>query len=373
MKKLLVLLMVLLSVCSAAFAESLEDVLKDCKLDRSRWKVVEWFKAEKFVRLYDSQTVTVTGPGQFDAVIMDYYYDGDCGKDSCKFCKNRHYHSEKWGFDTTKAIGILRSFDTRDLDGNVVDSYNYPAKMQIASSLKRNSTEAKTMQKIKEPLKNNKDFAAVSKGSTSDTAKKSEQRPKIKGLVPMPMAIGAIDGEWTYMGRYISQRGFQTFNEFENQLVSYTGSAEVEGLYDVYYHHEHYGNGEGRGCLAFKMGGGDGPRWQPEYACVLKIIPLNRNGMRVDESGTKFGTMLLSMGGYSRPGRYSLIVQRVRIFDNVTHQLLVENSDYKNLNGEYQSYEEAKNFRVGPNSPFSKAMEMSNCPLQPYDISLGYG
>ena len=32
MKKLLVLLMVLLSICSSVFAESFEDVLKDCKL-----------------------------------------------------------------------------------------------------------------------------------------------------------------------------------------------------------------------------------------------------------------------------------------------------------------------------------------------------
>jgi hypothetical protein len=371
MKKLLVLLMVLLSVCSAAFAESLEDVLKDCKLDRNRWKVVEWFKAEKFVRLYDSQTVTVTGPGQFDAVIMDYYYDGDCGKDSCNLRKNRHYHSEKWGFDTTKATGTLRSFDTRDIDGNVVDSYDYSAKMQISSPVKRKSIEDRTMQKIKEPLKSNKDFAAIPKTNTPDATKKTEQRLKIKGLVPMPMAIGASDGEWTYLGRYISQRSFQTFNEFENQLVFYNGSAEADGLYDVYYHHEHYGNGEGRGCLAFNTG--DGYRFQSEYGCVLKIVILNRNGMRVDESGIKYGTMLLSMGGYSRPGKYSLIVQRVRIFDNVTHQLLAESSDYKKLNGEQRSYEEAKNFRVGPNSPFSKAMEMSNCPLQPYDINLGYG
>ena len=71
MKKLLVLLMVLLSICSSVFAESFEDVLKDCKLDRSRWKVVEWFKAEQFVRFYDSQAVAITGPGQFDLVLYD--------------------------------------------------------------------------------------------------------------------------------------------------------------------------------------------------------------------------------------------------------------------------------------------------------------
>ena len=39
MKKLMVLVMLMLSICTSAFAETMEDVLKDCKLDRNRWKV----------------------------------------------------------------------------------------------------------------------------------------------------------------------------------------------------------------------------------------------------------------------------------------------------------------------------------------------
>ena len=42
----IMLVMLSLTVCTSAFAESMDDVLKDCKLDRNRWKVVEWFKAE---------------------------------------------------------------------------------------------------------------------------------------------------------------------------------------------------------------------------------------------------------------------------------------------------------------------------------------
>ena len=52
MKKLMLLVMLLLTVCSSAFAESIDDVLKDCKLDRNHWKVVEWSKADHFVRFY---------------------------------------------------------------------------------------------------------------------------------------------------------------------------------------------------------------------------------------------------------------------------------------------------------------------------------
>lgn len=62
MKKLLLLVLLLLSVCSSTFAESIDDVLKDCKLDQNRWKRVEWFKSEQFVRFYDSASLAVTGP-----------------------------------------------------------------------------------------------------------------------------------------------------------------------------------------------------------------------------------------------------------------------------------------------------------------------
>ena len=78
MKKLMLLVMLLLTVCSSAFAESIDDVLKDCKLDRNHWKVVEWSKADHFVRFYDSDSVSVTGPGQFEVIINDYYYGSTC-------------------------------------------------------------------------------------------------------------------------------------------------------------------------------------------------------------------------------------------------------------------------------------------------------
>ena len=354
MKKVLVLLMVLLSVCSTAFAEGLEDVLKDCKLDRSRWKVVEWFKAEKFVRLYDSQAVAVISPGQFDVVIYDYYYGNVCEKSNCQQQGKRHYHSAKWGFNTSSSTGTLRSFETRDIDGNVVDSYNYPAKMQIASPLKRNSTEAKTMQKIKEPLKNNKDFAAPPKPDPTPVTSNPIPAPTRTGLAPLPMAIGAVDGEWTYMGRFIQQNSYPTIFEWETRMRPYTGTTESSGLFDVYYNHRHGASSEGQGC------GDEGYGFF--YGCVIKIVPLNSNGLPYNQSGVQYGTHLLSINGGCK-GTFGAGLQRLRTFDSVTHQQLINVTSRENpsLMGRFSdsAYEM---WKVREKSPFYLAMKMSNCP-----------
>ena len=204
MKKLMLVVMLLLTVSSSAFAESIDDVLKDCKLDRSCWKIIEWFKAEKFVRFYDSTSVNVTGPGQFDVIINDYYYGSTCRKKSCAQLGSKHYHIEKWGFNTAKSAGTLRSFSLKDANQETVDAYDYPANMQIVTELNKKSIEAKTMLKIKDSLKNNKEFTKEVKPTPQ------EIQPKITGLIPMPMPIGASDGEWTYLGRFIPPSNYST-------------------------------------------------------------------------------------------------------------------------------------------------------------------
>ena len=46
------------------------------------------------------------------------------------------------------------------MDESVVDSYDYPANLQIPTEIKRSSIEGKTMLKAQESVKNNKEFAA---------------------------------------------------------------------------------------------------------------------------------------------------------------------------------------------------------------------
>lgn len=164
MKKLILLVTLLLTVCSSVFAESMEDVLKDCKLDRSRWKIVEWSEADNFVRFYDPGSVSVTGPGQFDVTINDYYYGATCRKNSCSQLGSKHYHIETWGFNTTKSTGTLRSFSLEDANQDTVDAYDYPLSMQIKTKINKKSIEAKTILKIKDSLKSDEEFNKEDRG-----------------------------------------------------------------------------------------------------------------------------------------------------------------------------------------------------------------
>ena len=364
MKKLMLLVTLLLTICSSAFAESIDDVLKDCKLDRNRWKVVEWSKADHFVRFYDSESVTVTDPGQFEVIINDYYYGSTCRKDNCAQLGSKHYHIEKWGFNTAKATGTLRSFSLKDANQETVDAYEYPTSMQIATDINKKSIEAKTMLKIKDSLKNDKEFTKEIKPAPE------EIQPKINGLVPLPIPVGAYDGEWSYLGRFIPSGNYSTLLEWETRMMPYTGSAESDNLYDVYYYHSHYGKGDGQGCLRVEVGNGQTDHFG--FSCVLKFIPLDRNGRPKNISGASHAIHLFSMRGAAK-GAFSAGITRVRTFDSVTHQPLIDITNTSrdqdsNINGRfYDTNYSVLNIRN--NSPFYKAMHMtSDCPIGTWDV-----
>ena len=359
------LVMLLLTVCSSAFAESIDDVLKDCKLDRNRWKVVEWCKVDNYVRFYDSKSVSVTGPGQFETIIYDYFYNGTCNSDSCKQRGNKHYHSEKVGFNATKSTSTLRSFATKDANENTIDSFEYPAKMQIAAEFNKKSIEAKTMLKIKDSLKNDKEFTKEVKPKQEPAPQNTAPLPKISGLVPMPMAIGAYDGEWRYLGRFIGPSNFNSLAEWETRMKRYTANVESNNLYDVYYYHSHYGNGDGEGCY---MVDSVNP-WHYGFACVIKCVALDHNARPYKLSGINTGIFLISMRGASK-GVFSAWITRARIFDSVTHQVLVDDTREQNakLNGNFRDYE-YNVMQYKENSPFYIAMYMTtSCPLKPNPI-----
>ncbi len=343
MKRLMVLVLLLLTVCSSAFAESIDDVLKNCKLDRSRWKVVEWFKAENFVRLYDSASVSVTGPGQFDVIIYDYFYDNTCNSDSCKQKGNKHYHSETRGFNTTESTSTLRSFATRDADENPVDSFDYPAKMQIASEFNKKSIEAKTMLKIKNTLKNDKSFTAV-------VPKK--EKPKTEDnygrFAPLPQPIGSRDGEWVYLGRFNGPYA-KTYLERILKMKPFYGTTAQDGVFDVYYNHTH-DKCDYQDC------------WY-SYGCILKFVPLDMNGKRIHRRG--FYTDLVDIGGGTK-GAFAGAVENVRRYDTETH-ILVETfvkEGYKDseLNPITSYGYKGSQFTNANDCPFWHAFRNSKCP-----------
>ena len=334
--------MVLLSICSTTLAESVDDVLKDCKLDRNRWKVLEWFKADKFVRFYDSTSVTVTGPGQFDAVICDYFYDNTCRESNCVQRGSKHYHKEKWGFNSTNSTGTLRAFALEDAK-DTLDAYEYPTSMQIETELKRKSVEEKTMLKIKDTLKSDKSFAA-------EVPKQNKPKPKDNygKFAPLPQPIGSTDGEWTYLGRFTGPTNL-TYLENILKMTPFNGTTAQAGVLDVYYHHTH------DRCHYYDTAFG--------YFCILKFVPLDMNGNRLQSRGVY--TELVDIGGGTK-GAFVGTVKSVRRYDTGTHQLVetYERDGYKDslLNPVTSYGYKGAQFSGSGDNPFWRAYKDSKCP-----------
>lgn len=185
-------------------------------------------------------------------------------------------------------------------------------------------------------------------------------------LAPLPQPIGSVDGEWIYLGRFLQYQPSPTVLEWETRLVPYTKSGEIDNLFDVYFYHEHSGKDDGQGCKFMRLPSGG--ILKSYYACVLKVVPLDRSGQRIQKPGEQFATRLLSMSGRSK-GAFAVRINRLRMFDSATHNLISESTDSQQLNGSYN--EVMADLKVKGESPYYKAMEMSGCQVLPYDGSMG--
>ena len=376
MKKLMMLAMLLLTVCSSACAESLDEVLKDCKLDRNRWQVVEWFKDEQAVRLFDSTSIQTVAPNQYEVTIYIYFYGNDCGAVNCNYRKIKHYHSEKCKFDTKASTVALMSLGTVDDNLNVVESLALSSNLQIPVAMKRNSLYDKTMQKTKAFVKDDKKFEAVETKENVVTIKKNTT-----GFAPLPQPIGTKEGEWTYLGRFV---GSSNLSYVENILLmeSYESNSSCDGVFDVYYFHKH-GEGsidEGSWCHVDRN---HGNAFYYGYSCILKFVPLDKNGNRIQSKGIY--TDIVSVTGGSK-GDYGYSVKQVRRFDTSTHELVTtkivkynpstHRSDIEETIGNnttsrrpnpLQGYLLSSDFyrkygKRTESNPYWRAAENSNCP-----------
>lgn len=268
MKKITLLVMLLLSFCITGFAESIDDVLKDCKLDRNRWKVAAWVKSEKMVRFYDSESVAVTGPNQFDMIIYDYFYGTDCGVEYCKHRRQKHYHSEKWGCDVKASTKTLKYFAELDANQNVVTSFEYPASLQIPLSVKNKSADEKTMLAVKELVKDEKRF------STTVFAEDIANSGSFVRGVPLTIEDLCIGG--VYYG--------QPFSEVTKMYGKPIVTKE-EGAPKVHFKHSFANNG-----TTFNVYTG-GNYYTKEAGDVFSVVVSGNNGLAT-KRGIKFGSAL---------------------------------------------------------------------------------
>ena len=189
-------------------------------------------------------------------------------------------------------------------------------------------------------------------------------------LMPLPRAIGSNDGEWTYLGRFVSTAPANVaIHEWEIKLQPYNSTEGRNDLYDVYYFHSHYGDGDGAGCTVYRMP--DGEILPVSFSCVLKTVPLDKNGQRLNKTGLQNATLLISMFGAPKC-IYVTNVKNVRAFDSYTHQL-IGTYTYRNNPNMFKNFDYySLDHKIEMNSPFFKAKgNQQNCPVIPYDGSMG--
>lgn len=151
MKKLLLLIMVLITISSSVFAGEMHKILKGCKLDTNRWLYLG--HTPLLASFFDSQAVISKGPNKFEAVLCNYYYAGNgCNFSICqakKINKTKHYHFSTEDFDMNAKIILLKSLQIRDMNGKDIVSVALPPEKYIKGDILPKSDEEYMMLRIK--------------------------------------------------------------------------------------------------------------------------------------------------------------------------------------------------------------------------------
>lgn len=240
-----------------------------------------------------------------------------------------------------------------------MDSFTYPPNMQIADPIKRKSTDGKTIGKLKELVKNDKKFVAEVPKQTPASA----QQTTI-GFAPLPQPIGSKDGEWTYLGRFTGSSNILNLQNIL-QMNPYDSKAERDGVFDVFYFHSHNALNDrtsGSGCHVTYFGNNEKDRLFYYYSCILKFVPLDRHGNRIQRNGVN--TELISMS-VSAKGAYGVGISQVRKYDTASHNLVptITVQGRTDLNNTPPGFVYSPERQAG--SPFWQAAFHSQCPHQP--------
>jgi len=122
MRKTLLLLMVIMSICTSVFAEY--------KLDTNRWELYNVFNDE-FFEFFDTQSIRIKSPSEFSAWTCKQFFDNgiECGFTVCKrkgIDKKRHFHFEYSDYNFDTYTSTTRSLVIRNSEGKTIDSTVFP-------------------------------------------------------------------------------------------------------------------------------------------------------------------------------------------------------------------------------------------------------
>lgn len=150
MKRILVLLMLTMMICSSAFAE--------CKLDMNRWKHLA--TTDNCACYFDTVSLDVNNDNSSFEVWECMYYPGNYSKCTHPLCLEKglqsieHYHYLLSEYNYKHRTCTSKRLMVRDGSGNGLYSYDWPSHLQKAEKLVPDSYVEYFMVKIKEYIDN---------------------------------------------------------------------------------------------------------------------------------------------------------------------------------------------------------------------------
>ncbi len=175
MKKIIVLLMVLLTMCSSVLAKdkTTKDekpkltkeeqrvlaeafaAMADSKLDLKRWTIIDGGDNGSFYVFIDEETVTAPYSDVLEVWVC-YFFPAGKGGCGAKLCKEKkintakHYHYFRDSFDLLHLKSKCKSWVIRDESMKVVDSLDVPSYLQTESNVFPGSLGEAIMLRAKE-------------------------------------------------------------------------------------------------------------------------------------------------------------------------------------------------------------------------------
>ena len=170
MKKIIAVLLLLLSLASTAFpAEKLSPeaeaylnelgvAFSECKLKPPRWMFVTSLDEKvNTVVFYDRQSVASPYYDEKDVWVGIFYR----GKNPCEYpvCKEKniqstkHYHLSRWRLNARLMQYKILSVTARDENYNLVDSFDIPSYLQEAKTIEPDTVGEQVLNEIKDDRK----------------------------------------------------------------------------------------------------------------------------------------------------------------------------------------------------------------------------
>lgn len=195
MNKVLILLLVLLTACSSAFAK--------CNLDMNRWKYLG--SSSNYSVYFDTVSLLVNEYKSSFEVWSCWYYPGgysNCADSQCEekgIHTSEHYHYYLEEFNYRERTSTFKSAITRDNLGKAISSVDMPSILQQAHKLSPDSSGEFIMQNVKEYIDNPTPLKPESKIEEHSTVKSvykvGDKGWKIKQAKQYLLKLGFEPGE----------------------------------------------------------------------------------------------------------------------------------------------------------------------------------